>query len=136
MHICGIQKNGTDERIFRAGIETKMQRKDMWTQRGQGGGGEGEGGTNWEIRIDIYTLPCVKQIASGNLLYSTGSSSWCSVVTYMGGMGVGVEGRSKREGIYVYIQLIPFIVEQKLTEHCKAIILQLKKKRHMGGKNK
>ena len=21
---------------------------------------EGEGGTNWEIRIDIYTLPCVK----------------------------------------------------------------------------
>ena len=23
--------------------------------------GEGEGGTNWEIRIDIYTLPCVKQ---------------------------------------------------------------------------
>ena len=36
---------------------------DMWTQRG-----EGEGGTNWEIRIDIYTLPCVKQIASRNLL--------------------------------------------------------------------
>ena len=23
-------------------------------------GEEGEGGTNWEIRIDIYTLPCVK----------------------------------------------------------------------------
>ena len=22
--------------------------------------GEGEGGTNWEISIDIYTLPCVK----------------------------------------------------------------------------
>ena len=22
--------------------------------------GEGEGGTNWEIRIDIYTVPCVK----------------------------------------------------------------------------
>ena len=31
-------------------------------------GGEGEGGTNWEIRIDIYTLPCVKQMASGNML--------------------------------------------------------------------
>ena len=27
--------------------------------------GEGEGGTNWEMRIDIYTLPCVKQIAGG-----------------------------------------------------------------------
>ena len=24
--------------------------------------GEGEGGMNWEMRIDIYTLPCVKQI--------------------------------------------------------------------------
>ena len=30
--------------------------------------GEGEGGTNWEIRIDIYTLPCVKELASGNML--------------------------------------------------------------------
>ena len=35
----------------------------------------GEGGMNWEIRSDIDTLPCVKQIASGNLLYSTGSSA-------------------------------------------------------------
>ena len=32
-----------------------------------------EGGMNWEIRIDICKLPCVKQIASGNLLYSTGT---------------------------------------------------------------
>ena len=30
-------------------------------------------------------------------------------------------------GIYVYIELIHFVVEQKLTQHCKAIILQ---KRH------
>ena len=30
--------------------------------------GEGEGGANCEIRIDIYTLPCVNYIASGNLL--------------------------------------------------------------------
>ena len=42
--------------------------------------GAGEGGMNWEIRFDINTLLCVKQIASGNLLYSTGSSSWCSVM--------------------------------------------------------
>ena len=41
--------------------------------------GEGEGEMNWEIRIDVYTLPCVKQIASGNLLYSLRSSAWCSV---------------------------------------------------------
>ena len=43
--------------------------------------GKGEGGTNWEIRIDIYILPCVKETASGNLLYSTGSSVQRSVMT-------------------------------------------------------
>ena len=37
-------------------------------------------------------------------------------------------GRFQREGIYVYIELTHFIVQQKLTQHCKAIILQLKKK--------
>ena len=43
--------------------------------------GEGEGGMNRDIRFGINTLPHVKQIASGNLLYSTGSSARCSVVT-------------------------------------------------------
>ena len=27
-------------------------------------------------------------------------------------------------GMYVYIQLIHFVIQQKLTQHCKAIILQ------------
>ena len=36
---------------------------------------------NWEIRIDIYTLSHVKEIASENLLHSRGSSVWCSVMT-------------------------------------------------------
>ena len=40
----------------------------------------------------------------------------------------GVGGRLQREGIYVYIELIHFVVQQKLTQHCKAITLQLKKK--------
>ena len=35
--------------------------------------------------------------------------------------------QSRREGLYVYIQLIHFIVQQKSTQHCKAIILQYKK---------
>ena len=43
--------------------------------------GDGEGETNWESRIDIYTLLCVEQTARGKLLYSTGSSAWCSVIT-------------------------------------------------------
>ena len=39
-----------------------------------------------------YILPCVKQIASGKLLYSTGSSAQCSVMTRRGGIEGGREG--------------------------------------------
>lgn len=38
------------------------------------------------------------------------------------------EGGS-RDRIYVYIELIHAVVQQKLTQHCKAIILQLKIKK-------
>ena len=31
-HICGIQKNGTDESIRKAGIETQPERTDLWTR--------------------------------------------------------------------------------------------------------
>ena len=37
-----------------------------------------------------------------------------------------VGGRFKSEGTYVYLWLIHTVVGQKPTEHCKAIILQLK----------
>ena len=40
-----------------------------------------KGGINWEIRIDIYPLPCVNCIASVELPYSSGSSAWRSVLT-------------------------------------------------------
>ena len=38
-HIYGIQKNGTDEPIFKAGIQTQMQITDLCTQSGEGEGG-------------------------------------------------------------------------------------------------
>ena len=86
-HIYGIYKNGTDKPIRRAGIETDVGKGLVDIE------GEGENGTNWESRTDIYTLPCVKQLASGKLLYSLGSSAEHSVVTEMrgmvGGMGDG-----------------------------------------------
>ena len=34
MHIYGILKNGTEEPICRAGLETKTCRMDVWTQQG------------------------------------------------------------------------------------------------------
>ena len=43
--------------------------------------GERSWGVNWEIGIDIYTLLCLKQITNENILYSTGNSTQCSVVT-------------------------------------------------------
>jgi len=36
--------------------------------------------------------------------------------------------RLQREGIYVSLELIHVVVRQKPAEHCKAVILQLKKK--------
>ena len=53
---------------------------------------------NWEIRNDIYTIMCT-MLASGKLLLNTGSSD-----RWDGGGG----GRSKREGIYLHIELIHF----------------------------
>ena len=34
-HIYGIQKDGTDEPICRAAMETQTQRTDLWTQWGK-----------------------------------------------------------------------------------------------------
>ena len=59
------------------------------------------------------------KIAGGKLLYSIGSSAWCSVMNWVGGDG-------KREGICVYLWLIHAAVQQKLTQYYKATILQLK----------
>ena len=55
-YICRIQKNDKDELICRAGTEVSCR---GWTCE-HGGLGEGECEMNWEIRIDIYTLQCVK----------------------------------------------------------------------------
>ena len=68
IHICGTQKNGTDEMVCRAEIETQMQRTKVWTPRGESGGGGG-GVMNWEFGIDIYILICIKWITNKNLLY-------------------------------------------------------------------
>ena len=60
-----------------------MQKTEMWTW----GEGERGGGMNWETGIDIYILPWVRQIASGSLMDSPGSSAQCSLVILMGGIG-------------------------------------------------
>ena len=52
---------------------------------------------NWEFKIDIYTLPCVKQIAN------IGSSSRCYVMTWRSGIEVRWEGDPRGMGfMYAY----------------------------------
>ena len=43
------------------------------------------------------------------------------------GWGGRVEGRLERQGSCVYLQLVHIVVQQKLIQPCKAIILQIKK---------
>ena len=49
--------------------DTDVENKRTDTKRGKQVGGGGDGGMNWEIGIDIYTLICIKQITNENLLY-------------------------------------------------------------------
>ena len=48
-----------------------------------------------------------------------------------GGMEGGRVGRRlMREGIYAYMELVHFVSQQKLSQHCKAVISQFFKKGH------
>ena len=69
-------------------------------ERTCGQSGEGERGTNEEIRTDIRTLPCVKQPAGE----AAGQHGECisGLCNDLGG-GWGMGGTCKRERIYVYI---------------------------------
>ena len=88
---------------------------------------EGEGEMNWEPHRHIHPTAC--EIESWwELLHDLGTSSRCSVTTWGVGWGAG-RGRLKREGTCVYSWLIHGVVQQKPTQHCNAIILQLRKKK-------
>ena len=153
----------------------------MYTKVGKKGSG-----MNWEIRLNIYTLLCIKQIiriycvAQGSLLNAlrwpkwegnpkkrhVWVTQWCLALCnpmdrspwgssdhefsrqeFWSGLPFpspgdfldsGKETRSptlqadslllaqtgKPERIFVNIQLIHFAIQQKLTQHCKATILQ------------
>ena len=71
---------------------------------------------NWDGSPDLSTLPCVKWTARGRLLYGIGSSARCSAMTWRNGV---VGQRHKNEGLHVCMELIHFIVQQKLTNTVK-----------------
>ena len=70
-------KNGTNEPIYKIEIESQMYKSILESPRGKGGG------VTWETGIDICTLPPIKQVTNKGLLFSTGNSTQCSVMTYM-----------------------------------------------------
>ena len=74
-HICGILENGTDKRTCVQSRNRDTEKKHTVTK------GWKEGGMNREMGTDIYTLLCIKQVTNENLLYSSGNSTECSVVT-------------------------------------------------------
>ena len=70
-------------------------------------GGHGQGEVNWETGIDECALLCIKQIVSGNMLYTAECSAQCSVGTQTGGMGEGRDAHQGGGGVYT--QTIHFI---------------------------
>ena len=56
MHVCVIQKNGVDDPICKAEVETQTWRTNVWILRGKGGG------RSWELGPDKCTLLilCIK----------------------------------------------------------------------------
>ena len=83
--ICGIQKNGSEEFIYRAAMEKQTQRIDY---------GHGEGGERVRYMQRVtwkLTLPYVKQIANRNLLYGSGNSNRGSGSEGWDGAGDGRE---------------------------------------------
>ena len=77
--------------------------------------------------METYRLPYVKQPASGNLLCDPGSSTLvlCDSLERWDGVGGGREVQKGGD-----IWLTHADVWQKPTQHCKAIILQVKEKQN------
>ena len=68
-------ENDINEPIFRIGREMKTERLNLWTQWGKETVGQLRENT------DVYSMPCIKYVVCQKLLYNTGSSSCCSVMT-------------------------------------------------------
>ena len=85
----------------------------MWTPRGRGGQTERGALTHTDYHVE----------KSGKLRPSTVSSMlWGDLQ----GWDEGVGGGSRREGLYVHVQLIHVVLQQKLTRHGNTVILQPK----------
>ena len=70
-----------------------------------------------EFGTDMYALLCLKWITNKDLLHSTGNSAQCHVAAWMG-RELGGEWIHVYIYTCIYIQLSPFAVHPKLSQHC------------------
>ena len=87
--IYEIFKNYTNELIYKTEVESQKQKNNILT-------GSKQGGINWEIGVDIYTLLYVIQITNKDLPQSTGDATQYSVMAYLG-------KEFLKEWLYVYV---------------------------------
>ena len=59
-----LLKNDTNEFIYKTEIRLTNLENELWVTRREGVGG----GIDWEFGVDTYTLLCLKQIISNDLL--------------------------------------------------------------------
>ena len=80
---------------------------------------------------DIYTLPCVKQIANGELLYKHRELSLVLCDDLKGGRPAAgawwQDAQPRRRGYMYTLRLILIAAQQKPTQHRKTTILQKNK---------
>lgn len=98
--------------ICKVEIELRLENKCKETKEGRGGG------MNWEMWIDIYTLQCIKQIINEKIEYSAELYSM---------LGSDFSGKKMHKlGLYVYVWMIHFAIQQKLNQ-VKQVLKQVKK---------
>ena len=103
-------------------IDTGVENKCKETKEGR------DGGMNWEIGTDVYTLLCTEWIPNGSLLHSSGDSTQRSLVTSIGRRPGALQPtgwqRVRLDRVTEQQELIHFAVQWKPTQYCKATILQ------------
>ena len=75
---------------------------------------------SWGLNKPKKCFRAVTDIANGNLPWSTEDSAWCSVMTWM----EREWGERSEKRMYVHMWPIHLTVQQRLMQHCKAMILQ------------
>ena len=121
-----LKKIGMDNLIYKAEIEIQVQcKRDRKRRINQEIGTDIHKLLGLCIKYIVYTICKVHGLYNENLLLQHREfySIFCDDLN-------GKEVQKK--GIYVYIQLIHFAVQQKLTQYCKAAILFFFKRQKAG----